>query len=113
MEIVYALGEVSVNDVLERMADPPSYSAVRTTLRILKEKGHVEHKPDGPRYVYRSTVPLEKARRAALKDLILTFFDGSAEAAAVALLGMDGRALSEDRMQRLSDKIDKARREGR
>jgi predicted transcriptional regulator len=113
MEVVYAEGEVSVGDVRERIPEPPSYSAVRSTLRILEGKGHVRHRQDGPRYLYRATVPVGSARRAALERLVGTFFDGSVEDAAVALLGLDDPSLSGERLERLAERIEDARKEGR
>ena len=65
MDIVYTRGLVSVHDVMQKMSDPPSYSAVRAMLRLLEEKGHLVHEQDGPRYVYKPTVPREKARQSA------------------------------------------------
>lgn len=113
MDVLFALGEGTVNDVLERIPDPPSYSAVRATLRVLEEKGHVEHLQDGPRYLYRPVVPKESARRAALRHLVRTFFGGSAEAAAAALLGMTRQQLGEDDLRRFAEQVDAARDEGR
>jgi predicted transcriptional regulator len=113
MDIVYAAGEVSVNDVLDRLPDPPGYSAVRATLRILEEKGHLVHAQKGPRYVYRPAVSRDKVRRAALKHLVQTFFDGSPDDAAVALLRMDDANVPPQRLERLAAMIADARREGR
>ena len=68
------------------MPDPPSYSAVRAMLRVLEEKGHVRHEQDGPRYVYLPRVARDRAKRSALRHLVRTFFDGSAEQVVAALL---------------------------
>ena len=76
MDIVYEAGQASAADVLDRLPDPPSYSAVRAMLRVLEEKGHLRHKQDGPRYVYLPTVSRDEARRSALRRLLRTFFDG-------------------------------------
>lgn len=113
MDIVYAEGEVAVGDVQARLPDPPSYSAVRATLRILEEKGHVVHEQQGPRYVYRPAVSVDTARRAALKHLVRTFFDGSVEEAAAALLRMEDTAVGAERLERLAELIEEAKREGR
>jgi predicted transcriptional regulator len=113
MDVLYAQGQATAAEVLQRLPDPPSYSAVRAMLRILEEKGHVEHDHDGPRYVFRPIVERETARRGALEHLIRTFFDGSPGSAAAALLeSADGR-LEESDLQRLSDLIAKTRRDGR
>ena len=85
MEIVYARGSATAAEVLDGMSDPPSYSAVRAMMRILEEKGHLTHRHDGPRYVYSPVVPRTAARQSALKQLVKTFFDGSATQAVAAL----------------------------
>lgn len=113
MEIIYASGRASAADVRERMTDPPSYSAVRTTLRILEDKGHLVHEQEGPRYVYRPARRVEAAREAALRSLVGVFFRGSVEDAVTALLRMDDAAIPEERIERLVAEIENARKEGR
>jgi predicted transcriptional regulator len=113
MNVIYARGAVSVQEVVDQIPDPPSYSAVRAMLRVLEEKGHVKHREDGPRYVYLPTVPRDEASRSALRQLVRTFFDGSAEQAAAALLDMSGPELSKEELDRLSEAIEQARKEGR
>ena len=113
MDILYRDGEGTVADVMAQLPDPPSYSAVRATMNVLEEKGHVRHKQDGPRYVYLPAVPRDRARRAALNHLLQTFFDGSAESAVVALLQMSDNTLSPTDFERLAAEVRKARQEGR
>jgi predicted transcriptional regulator len=113
MDVLFALGQATVTEILERIPDPPSYSAVRATVRVLEEKGHVEHLQDGPRYLYRPLVAKENARSAALKHLVRTFFGGSAEAAAAALLGMSRARMDDADLKRLALQVDAARDEGR
>lgn len=113
MDVLYRDGEGTVADVMAQMPDPPSYSAVRATMNVLEEKGHVRHKQDGPRYVYLPAVPRDRARRAALNHLLQTFFDGSAESAVVALLQMSDTSLSAADFERLAADVRKARQEGR
>ena len=113
MDVLYRRGEATVAEVMEGIPDPPSYSAVRATLRILEDKGHVEHREDGPRYVYLPTVPRESARESALKHLVRTFFDGSTEAAMAALLDISERDISDAELERLSALIEAAREQGR
>ncbi|UCH26629.1 MAG: BlaI/MecI/CopY family transcriptional regulator [Trueperaceae bacterium] len=111
MNIIYQLGQATVKEVLEQLADPPSYSAVRATLRLLEEKGFLRHLQDGARYVYLPTVTRDKARKTALNTLLQTFFNGSAEQAVATLISDSG--LSEAELDRLSDLIAEAKREGR
>jgi BlaI family transcriptional regulator, penicillinase repressor len=114
MEIVYRLGEATAQQVLEEMHDPPSYSALRALMRILVEKQHLQHRADGPRYVYWPTVSRSKARAAALAGVVDNFFEGPAVRAAATLLGsMHGKKLTKDELEELSTIIDNARRQGR
>jgi predicted transcriptional regulator len=113
MDVIYAQGRATVAEVRERLPDPPTYSAVRALLRILEEKGHLLHEQDGPRYVFLPTVPAEKARDSALRHLLRTFFDGSAEGAVAALLDLGASELSPEEFDRLAERVEQARREGR
>ncbi|MGH7572725.1 MAG: BlaI/MecI/CopY family transcriptional regulator [Gemmatimonadota bacterium] len=113
MDIAYQLGQVTAAEVQKRLPDPPSYSAVRAMLRVLEEKGHLEHRQDGPRYVYRATVPVEAARRSAVKRVLKTFFDNSLEEAVATLLDVSASNLSKQELDRLAHMIEEARREGR
>ena len=113
MDIVYRLDQATAAEVLERLPDPPSYSAVRAMLRILEEKGHLRHSQDGPRYVYAPTVAAEQASRSALRHVLRTFFDGSAAQAMAALLDETADELSQTELDRLAALIDEAKQEGR
>jgi BlaI family penicillinase repressor len=113
MDVLYARGKATVAEVMQDLPDPPTYSAVRATMRILEEKGHVYHEQDGPRYVYVPSVETERARKAALSHLVTTFFDGSEEEAVVTLLRMSDAAISDDEVARIRDRIREARRKGR
>jgi predicted transcriptional regulator len=113
MDVLYQLGQATVSEVEEALTEPATYSAVRATLRVLEEKGHVEHRQDGPRYLYLPTVPQDKAKTAALSHVVGTFFNGSAEAAVMALLQMADTKLSKSDVSRLAAKIREANEEGR
>ena len=113
MDIVYRRGEASAAEILDDIADPPTYSTVRALLRVLVEKGHLQHREDGPRYVYAPTVSRQKARSSALAQLVNTFFDGSASQAVSALLDTSQTKLSRQELDELSALIDAARGEGR
>ena len=113
MDVVYRLGQASAADVLENMPDPPGYSAVRTMLRLLEDKGYLRHDQEGPRYVYLPTLSRDKARQSALKQLVQTFFDNSTEQTVAALLDMSKSEMSAEELERLSELIEKARKEGR
>lgn len=113
MDILYREGRAAASEVLERLPDPPGYSAVRAMLRVLEDKGHLTHVLEEGRYVYRPIVSAERARRSALQNLLLTFFDGSPEKAVAALLSESKSRLSDDEVERLSRLIADARKEGR
>ena len=113
MDVLYRRGEATAGGVLGELADPPTYSAVRSILRILKTKGHVTHRADGARYVYAPAVAQERARRAAVDHLVDTFFSGSPARAMAALLGRDDLDLSEAQVRRLTREIRQAEKEGR
>jgi len=112
MDIVYRRGEVTAAQIQADMADPPSYSAIRALLRILVDKKHLQHREDGPRYVYSPTVRRQTARARALAQVVNTFFEGSALKAASALLGSSQRKLTETELDELSALIDAARKRG-
>jgi len=113
MDVLYELGRATSAEVRERLPDPPSYSAVRAMLRILEDKGHLRHEQEGPRYVFFPAVPRETARESALRRVVRTFFDGSAEGAMTALLDLGVEDLDEEALRRLADRIAEARKEGR
>lgn len=112
MDVVYRFGKVTAAEVLAELPDPPGYSAVRAMLRLLEEKGHIRHEQDGPRYVFLPTVNRDKARRSAMRHLVRTFFDGSTEDAVAALLQSDN-GMRDEELERLSQLIDAAKKEGR
>ena len=111
MDILYRRGRATAAEVLEDMPDPPSYSAVRALLRLLEEHGHAKHVQDGPRYVYLPAVARGDARKSALSHVVTTFFDGSVEQAVASLV--ERSKLSSDELDRLSQLIEKAKKEGR
>lgn len=113
MDIIYREGHATANEVMESMAEPPSYSAVRATLRILEQKGHVRHEHDGTRYVYKPTVARDRAKVSALDHLLATFFDGSVTNVVATLLENPKKKPDREELDRLSELIDKARKEGR
>lgn len=112
MDAIYQLGEASVGDVLGRLPDPPSYSAVRTMIRLLEQKGFLRHRREGNKYIYRPTQSRTSASRSALRHLLKTFFGGSAPDAVAAILDVSSERLSDDDLQRLERLIEQARQEG-
>lgn len=113
MDILYRRGKATAADVQAQMPDPPSYSAVRATLRILEDKGQVRHQRDGARYVFQPAVARDRAKRSAIQHLVKTFFDGSTELAVATLLDESASQLSEADYERLERLIEEKKKGGR
>jgi predicted transcriptional regulator len=111
MDILYRLGRASAAEVMAELTGSPNYSTVRTQLRVLEEKGHVRHEEEGLRYVYSPARPRHAAGKSALRHLVNTFFDGSAEKVVTALLGGDAASLTDAELKRIADAVAKARKE--
>lgn len=111
MDAVHQLGEGSVADVRRQLPAPPTYSTVRTMLRMLETKGHLKHRRDGIKYVYRPTEAPEKARRSALQHVLTTFFGGSAGDAIATILDLPAEKMPPEEFDRLARLIEEARRE--
>ena len=113
MEILYQRGKASAAEVREAMADAPGYSAVRAMLRVLEEKGHVKHQEEGLKYVFVPTMARDKAKRSAVKHVLDTFFNGSPEQIVAALLDVSATRLTREELERMSEMIERAKREGK
>ncbi|HET6726365.1 MAG TPA: BlaI/MecI/CopY family transcriptional regulator [Gammaproteobacteria bacterium] len=114
MDIVYREGEATAEAIREALPAPrPSNSSVRSMLRLLEDKGHLAHRRDGRRFIYRPSVPAGRARRSALNHLVDTFFGGSTQTAVATLLSMRASKLSETELSELSELIDQAKRKER
>jgi BlaI family transcriptional regulator, penicillinase repressor len=113
MDYLYQAGRATASEVLDALPDPPGYSAVRTTLRILEQKGHVRHEEEGRAYVYMPVIRKDAARKRALAHLLKTFFDNSTEQAVAALVDLAGPKTSAAEMDRIARIIDEAKKEGR
>ena len=111
MEILFTLGRASGPDIQERLPDQPSYSGVRTILRVLERKGHIRHVEEGLRYVYLPVMTREKAKKSAIDRLVATCFDGSVKAAAAAFVDPATSRLSKEDLEDLERLIRKARKE--
>lgn len=112
MDLIYAAGEATAAAVQAAMPDPPSYSAVRTLLRILEDKGHLKHRTERGRYVYIPIRPRTSAGRSALKRVLQTFFDNSAAKAMAALMDVADTRITDGELAELSQLIDRARAKG-
>ena len=113
MDILYRRGRATAGEVMSELSTDTTYSTVRSQLRTLEEKGHVSHEEIGLRYVYTPTTPRHAVRQSALKHLIDTFFGGSTEKVVSTLIGTDASNLSDEELERISQLIEKARKERR
>src|SRR5215212_6163634 len=113
MDLLFRVGRATAAEVMDGLPDAPSYSAVRATLRILEQKGHVRHEEDGRAYVYLPVVRKDAARKRALAHLVKTFFDNSAEQAVAALVDLAGPKADNAELERIAKIIDEAKKEGR
>jgi len=109
VDILYRRGRATAAEVMADLAGEPSYSTVRTQLRVLEEKGHVRHEEEGLRFVYLPEVPRHTVRKSALRHLVDTFFEGSAEKVVAALLGEGAARLSDEELERIAQRIARAR----
>lgn len=113
MDALHRLSVGSARDVLEALEDPPSYSAVRTFLRLLEEKGHVTHVEEAGRYLYRPKASRPVARKRALDRVVDTFFGGSIGDAVASLVETGRGKLSREELTRLEALIRDAKKEGK
>jgi BlaI family penicillinase repressor len=113
MDTLYRLSKASAADIRGALPNPPSYTAVRTHLTILQEKGHVRHRSDGPRYIYEPVVPREEMAKSAIEGVLLTFFDNSVERVVATLVDRKESKISREQLDRLTQIIEQAKKDGR
>jgi len=112
MDILYQKGRATAAEIHQALPDPPSYSAVRAKLRVLEEKGHIRHEEEALRYVYVPVIARNSARRSALRHIVSTFFGGSVEQTVAALLDLSAARLSQKDLDRISQLVEDAKKEG-
>lgn len=113
MDILHRRSGATVAEIMADLPDPPTYSAVRSVLRILGEKGLIKHREDGPRYIYYPAQSTETAREDVLAHVVRTYFGDSPEQAMTALLRMSDADMSDADVKRLRAIIGRARQSGR
>ncbi len=109
MDVIYARGQATVAQVRAALPDAPGYSAVRALLRILEEKGHVQHRCEDGKFIYMPQQARTEAGKSALRRLVETFFDSSASKTVAALLAGSDATLSDEQLDEMSDMIAQAR----
>jgi BlaI family penicillinase repressor len=113
MEILYQRGKASAAEIKEAMPDAPTYSAVRALLRVLEEKGHLDHENERLKYIYLPVVKRDQAKRSAVKHLVNTFFRDAPEQVVAALLDVSAKRLTHEELDRMAEMIEKAKKEGK
>ena len=110
MDAVFARGEATAAEVHAAVPDAPSYTAIRTMLRILVDKGCLKIRQDGPRYVYSPTERRATAARSEIRRLVDTFFGGSIASATAAFVEASSAKLSDEEIAQLETIIKQARK---
>ena len=113
LDILYQRGQASAAEVRAILTDPPTYSGVRAMLRVLEEKGHIKHESHGLKYVYAPVINRDKAKKSAVKHLMETFFSNAPEQVVAALLDVSSKKLTSADLDRMSEMIEQARKEGK
>jgi predicted transcriptional regulator len=113
MDALYTMDGATVVEIREAISNPPTLTALRTTLSILEGKGHVTHREENGRYTYEPTVARSEMASRSLKALLNTFFEGSAERAVATMLNSNEIDLDDDQLQRIAKMIEEAKRDGR
>ena len=106
MDILWRTESATAAELHAALPDPPTYSAVRALLAVLVQKGHLRSRADGRRYIYEPTVPRDAVRTGALRRLLNTFFDNSAENLVATLLSSKARKLKPDELTRIRALLD-------
>ena len=113
MDVLYRLGRATAGEVQNQLTGNPAYSTVRAQLRVLEDKGQLRHEEQGLRYVYVPKLPRQKIQQSALKHLVDTLFEGSAEKVVAALLGKGASQITDEQLERMSAMIEEARKGGK
>jgi len=113
MDALYRLGRASAAEIREALTHPPTYTAVRTHLTLLQEKGLVRYESDGTRYIYEPVVPRAEMAKSVMEGVLQTFFDNSVEKVVATLIDREEAQISSEQLDRLAEIIERARKEGR
>ena len=111
MDVIHRRGRATVGEVQQELGGEATYSAIRSAMRLLREKEVIRHEHDGKKYVYLPVMPRNQARESALKHLVETFFSGSQAATVSAILEMGDTDLPDAELDRLEEIISRSRDE--
>lgn len=107
LEVLYRLGEATASEVCDALDASLANATVRTQLRVMEQKGIIDHRQDGRRFVFFPKIPKPKAAGGALQSVLKTFFQGSVEKALAAHFADPSTRLDEAELQRLQELIKK------
>jgi BlaI family penicillinase repressor len=113
MEIVYRLERANAVDVMNVLPDSPSNATVRTMLGVLEDKGYLKHDTEKGKYIYYPTIPLKKARKKMLSNLLDTFYRGAEANAVISILRESEATISDEEADMILELIEKSKKEGR
>ena len=113
MDTLYRLGKASAIEIRDAMPHPPTYTAVRTHLALLQDKGLIRHDRAGAKHIYEPVVPRDEMAKSVITNVIDNFFEGSVERVVATLIEPGSGALSADQLDRLSKLIQQAKEQGR
>ena len=105
MKLLWQRGESAVSDLLTAIPNDETlaYNSILTTLRILEQKGYVEHRQEGRAFLYTPTVAEHEASRSEIRHVLSRFFGNSREQLLLTLLGDE--EISPEEFQRMKDAI--------
>jgi len=108
MKMLWQRGESAVNDLVAAMPDGESlaYNSVLTTIRILEQKGYVDHRQEGRAFIYRPLIAENEASRTEVRHILNRFFGNSREQLLLSLLG--DSEISREELDRLKAAINAA-----
>jgi len=111
MKVLWRRGEASVRQVTSELsrARKVAYSTALTMLRVLEEKGYIEHRKEGRAFVYFPLLDRQQARTRALKYVLRSFFNNSPAALAQSLIEEEEIDLLE--LQQLMDEVERSKDE--
>lgn len=108
MKLLWVRGESAVAELVRALPDetPLAYTTILTTVRILEQKGYVEHRQEGRAFLYRPCVAEHEASRHEVRHMLKRFFGNSREQLMLSLLGDE--ELTAEELRRLKQAIARA-----
>ena len=108
MKVLWSRGESTVQEIAAALPEENAlaYNSVLTTIRILEQKGYVQHRKEGRAFLYVPVVAEDEAGTSEIRLVLRRFFGDSREKLMLSLLG--DREVTPEELQRLKDAIQQA-----